>query len=282
LKTDFGGRKLSTSGVATRRIVAYAINDVLKGAPIVKTNARSFIDALYSEKPLLHHGETELSRPIDASETSLSPTQWNAIANRDMCHGIGIDLAEFLFRTVSNGWHTLETGAGLSTLIFVERGAWHVAITPNEEESVRIKRYAAEHNVEISRLTFVPLASENYLPTARYENLDCVLIDGKHAFPWPILDWFFTAPMLRRGGLLILDDIDLWPVKVLADFLASEKPRWTCVQQFDRSICFEKRTESVHDVTWHMQPLLSQEQQRYTIRRITTAIKRRLRSAFSS
>ncbi len=246
-------------------------------AAIVKRTPRTFVDTLYSEKPLLHHGETELSRPVDTSELFFNAKQWNAIANRDICHGIDTDLAEFLFRTVSEGWHTLETGSGLSTLIFLERGAWHVAITPNAEESVRIKRWAVEHNVDVSRLTFVPLSSENHLPTARYENLDCVLIDGKHAFPWPILDWFFTARMLRRGGLMILDDIDLWPVGLMADFLASEKSRWECVQRFDRSICFEKRTESVDEVAWHMQPLLWKHQQRYTLRRIALALKRRLR-----
>ena len=246
----------------------------------MKTSTRTFIDILYSERPLLHHGETELSRPIDASELLLNARQWNAIADQDICHGIDIDLAEFLFRRVSGGWHTLETGSGLSTLIFLERGAWHVAITPNAEESVQIKRWAVEHQVDASRLTFVPLASENHLPNAHYENLDCVLIDGKHAFPWPILDWFFTARMLRRGGLMILDDIDLWPVRLLADFLASEKPRWECVQKFDRSICFEKRTESVDDVAWHMQPLLYKDQQHYSFRRIKAALKRKLRSRF--
>ena len=243
----------------------------------MKTSARSFIDILYSEKPLLHHGETELSRPIDASELLLNAKQWNAIADRDICHGIDVDLAQFLFRTVASGWHTLETGSGLSTLIFLERGAWHVAITPNAEESVRIQRWAAEHGVDTSRLTFVALASEQHLPHAQYESLDCVLIDGKHAFPWPILDWFFAARMLRRGGLMILDDIDLWPVRVLADFLLSDKPRWECVEKFDRSMCFRKLTESVEDVAWHMQPLLYKAQQRYSFRRIKAALKRRLR-----
>ena len=246
----------------------------------VKASRPNVIDLLYSEKPLLHHGETELFRPVDASELLLDAKQWNAIANRDICHGIDVDLAEFLFGTVSDGWHTLETGSGLSTLIFLERGAWHVAITPNAEELGRIKHWAAAHQVDASRLTFVPLASENHLPTAHYENLDCVLIDGKHAFPWPIVDWFFTAPMLRRGGLMVLDDVHLWPVKLLADFLASEKLRWACVQNFDRSVCFEKRTESVGDVAWHMQPLLYKHQQRYSFRRIKEALNRRLRSRF--
>ena len=242
----------------------------------MKPDTRTFIETLYSEMPLLHHGETELSRPVDASELLLNSRQWNAIANRDICHGIDIALADYLFRTVASGWHTLETGSGLSTLIFLERVAWHVAVTPNAEEGVRIKRWAIEHHLDIERLTFAPLPSEDHLPIAHYQNLDCVLVDGKHAFPWPILDWFFTARMLRRGGFMILDDIDLWPVRQLADFLESDEPRWGCVQKFDRSICFEKRTESIDDVAWHMQPLLWKHQQRYTFRRIKAAVKRRL------
>ncbi len=246
----------------------------------MKTSTHTFVDTLFSRKPLLHHGETELSGPIDTSQLLLDSQQWNAIANRDVCHGIDIDLADFLFRTVCDGWHTLETGSGLSTLIFLKRGAWHVAITPNEEESVRIKLWAGEHDVDVSRLTFVPQPSENHLPTAHYENLDCVLIDGKHAFPWPVLDWFFTARMLRRGGLMILDDTDLWPVGLLAEFLDSEKSRWKCVGKFNRSMCFEKRTESVEDVAWHMQPLSLKHQQRYSLQRIKAALKRRLRARF--
>jgi len=191
------------------------------------------------------------------------------------CHGICRDLAKFLDETVQEGWQTLETGSGLSTLIFARRGAWHTAVTPNAGEFDEIKDWAVGHEIDLSRLTFIPTASEDYLPTCRRKDLDCVLLDGKHAFPWPILDWFFTARQLHRGGLMILDDVPMAPVRMLVDFLSSESPRWQLVQRLERSACFQKCTDSIEDIAWHMQPFVARQQR--SLRQTLLAVKRRLR-----
>jgi hypothetical protein len=48
--------------------------------------------------------------------------------------------------------------------------------------------------------------------------LDIVLIDGAHAFPFPFLDWYFTASALKAGGLLVIDDVQIATGTILADF----------------------------------------------------------------
>jgi hypothetical protein len=243
----------------------------------VVRNTSSFIESLYADKPSLHRGETEVSRPIVRSESFLKDRAWNAVPwSSHACHGLSRDVAEFLDKTISDGWQTLETGSGLSTLIFARGGAWHTAITPNSEEFVKIKDWAHAHGIDLTRLTCIPMASEDYLPTCPRKELDCVFIDGKHAFPWPILDWFFAARQLRRGGLLILDDIDMAPVRLLVDFLSSEAPRWQLVQRFDRSVCFRKNTDSIEDVAWHMQLFVARSQRR-TFRQVLLGAKRRLK-----
>jgi hypothetical protein len=96
------------------------------------------------------------------------------------------------------------------------------------------------------------------LPRCEAEDLDLVLIDGKHAFPWPIIDWFFTADKLkRRNGIVVLDDLQMSSVSMLGDFLR-EDPRWRLVQSLGRrALIVEKIAESIHDVAWRMQPYIT-------------------------
>jgi hypothetical protein len=56
--------------------------------------------------------------------------------------------------------------------------------------------------------------------------LDIVFIDGMHAFPWPILDWYSTADHLKVGGLMIIDHTQLPSVGILSEFLRVDSPRW--------------------------------------------------------
>ena len=240
----------------------------------------NFVDQLYSDLPRVHRGETEMSRAVSRSESALDDAMWNSIPwNSTACYGVSRDLAEFLNEVVETGWHTAETGSGASTLIFAHRGARHTAVTPNREEATTLVSWAGDHGLDISRTTFVCKASEEYLPGCDLEDLDCVLLDGKHAFPWPIIDWFFTASRLKRGGLMILDDIDMASVGILVEFLRAETTRWELVKKFERSICFRKCVDSIDDVSWHMQPFVARHLRRQRprgLKRIMLGIKRRL------
>ncbi|MEK7661299.1 MAG: hypothetical protein AAB680_04595, partial [Pseudomonadota bacterium] len=95
--------------------------------------------------------------------------------------------------------------------------------------------------IDTSNVTFYNEFSQNILPKiAGHENLDVVLIDGGHGFPIPAVDWLYTAPMLKIGGKLLIDDVDLWTGKMLVDLMRGE-PEWRLISIVrGRTAIFEK------------------------------------------
>lgn len=148
---------------------------------------------------------------------------------------------------------TLETGCGLSTLVFVLRGDEHVCITPYVDESNRVLEYCTERGLDASRVTFEIERSEIVLPTLEASPFDLVLLDGSHAFPNVFVDYFYSASMLSVGGTLIVDDVHLWTGKILRDFLCTE-PEWEILEEWDgRTAAFRKLAE-LESRDWFDQP----------------------------
>lgn len=220
--------------------------------------SRDLLTKILSEAPKFHHGDTETRQRISRENSSLRGSTLQSISEDSAaCYGIHPDLAYFLFDSVSEKSQTLETGSGISSLAFALRGSRHIAVTPSTDEVANIRRYAACNQISLDRVEFVIEPSDRFLPRCEATDLDLVLIDGKHAFPWPILDWFFTADKLKVGGLVILDDLQMSSVSLLGDF-PSEDPRWRCVRQFGRrTLVMKKVSGPIHDVSWHMQPYIT-------------------------
>jgi hypothetical protein len=150
------------------------------------------------------------------------------------------DMLRLLDRYVGPDSRTLETGAGVTTVLFAMKGAQHTCIVPFAQEVETIKAYCASKHIPLGRTEFVVDKSETVLPTAKLQPLDLVLIDGAHGFPVPLIDWYFTADHLKVGGHLILDDTHLWSVNILKQFLQDE-PEWRLVQDMrPRNAVFEK------------------------------------------
>ena len=213
------------------------------------------LDQVISEKPSFHAAETEVERSFQPSESLLSAREAREVASAGLtCYGVGEDVLRFIADHVNETSRTLETGAGCSTLVFAIQGAHHTAVTPSAAEIDRIKEYAEAKGIELEGVRFVPQASEHYLPVCDEGELDMVLLDGKHAFPWPIVDWFFTADRLKRGGLMLLDDAQHRSVSLVAEFLTTD-PGWEQVGDFSgKTLVFKKVRDNVLDVAWHMQP----------------------------
>lgn len=187
---------------------------------------------LSAEKPNLHHLDSD-------------PQNWR----------IRRDVLEWMAVNVEPGWRTLETGCGYSSIVLAACGAEHTVISPSASEHERIRAWCGEHGIPTGALTFVAAPSEVALPGLEGGDLDMVLVDGCHGFPWPFLDWFYTAEKLRVGGRLIVDDTDLRTGDVLRSFLCSEKERWAHLKDFKRTSLFEKISEDVlKGAEWTTQP----------------------------
>ena len=136
---------------------------------------------------------------------------------------VSAETLRFLEAHVTEGCHTLETGAGLSTVMFAALGAHHLCICPSADEAARIKQFCEDEGISTERLAFNIDFSENVLPNLQTEPLDVVLIDGGHGFPMPAIDWYYTAGKLKQGGIVIIDDTHLWSCGMLVDFLKKDR-----------------------------------------------------------
>src|SRR6478735_4264558 len=137
--------------------------------------------------------------------------------------GLAWESLAFIERTVRPGMATLETGAGASTIVFTASGAEHEAVTPSEEEADRILAECERRGISTEKLTFRIGSSADVLRDWEPRELDLVLVDGAHAFPYPTLDWWYLAPHLKLGGLMLLDDAYMPPVAAVVDHVRDSK-----------------------------------------------------------
>jgi hypothetical protein len=89
--------------------------------------------------------------------------------------------------------------AALTTHLFID-----------EREEVRLREWAAAHDIDLGYTTFVLGPSDESLRVLPPDPVDLFMIDGGHGYPLPQLDWFYGAGRLKAGGILVLDDIHLW------------------------------------------------------------------------
>jgi predicted O-methyltransferase YrrM len=163
-------------------------------------------------------------------------------------------MLEFVEANTPTGGHTLETGAGYSTVVFAIVGANHIAIQPDERQVRAIRSFCEEHHVNLDQVSFEVGPSERVLPSLHCAPLDLALIDGLHGFPAPLIDWAYIAPLLRVGGYLIVDDTDIWTGRLLRDFLIAE-PDWQLETELPpRAAVFQKTDSRAGMKDWPSQP----------------------------
>ena len=160
----------------------------------------------------------------------------------------------FIYENINNECNTLETGCGLSTVVFALTGSRHTVIAPAPSEFEITKTYCRERGIPTDQIDFIAEPSQKVLPALETPPLDLVLIDGGHGFPTPYVDWFYTAGKLKNGGYLIVDDVWLWSCQILRDFL-SEQPEWEFVAEFaGRTTIFRKLENGSEWLEWTDQP----------------------------
>jgi len=167
-------------------------------------------------------------------------------------------ILDFIDGYVNQRSRTLETGSGLSTVLFALKGGSHLCITPSQVEVDRIQDYCKRHCVSLQNVSFRVDFSQNVLPEFGGDELDLVLIDGGHGFPTPFMDWYFISSRLTIGGILIIDDTHLWTGRVLKEFLLAE-PEWKLIEPFaDETAIFMKERSYHPSKEWIDQPYVVQ------------------------
>src|ERR671936_822015 len=157
----------------------------------------------------------------------------------------------WLEENVSAGMATLETGSGSSTIVFAAAGAEHEAVTPDAAEEERIRGECERRGIDSSSVRFRIGPSHEVLPKLEPRPLDLVLLDGAHGFPYPVLDWWYVAPHVRVGGVVLLDDAYMPPVRVLVDALR-EMPGWEVAGVVSpRTVAIRKVAEGLPPFDWH-------------------------------
>jgi hypothetical protein len=190
------------------------------------------VDELLAHPPILH------------ADRSGRPVSWGASSR----------LLRYLDSFLQEGQVTLETGAGLSTIVFAINRCHHTAIVPDIAQVEKIKEWCDGNNVATDRLNFIIDTSQNVLPGLDpTPSLDVCLIDGAHGFPLPFLDWFYIGQRLRLGGVVIVDDVQIWTGRVLHQFLLDESS-WV-VDRFEPFEFFAaRRTVAIEANEWTEQP----------------------------
>jgi hypothetical protein len=171
----------------------------------------------------------------------------------DAYFGLAWPALEWLEQTLRPDMTTLETGSGASSIVFAAAGSAHTVISPAADEHERIRAWCAENGISTARVEFLAASSDTALAGSWTPDvLDLVLVDGAHLFPFPVLDWFFTARRLRVGGRMVLDDAFLPSVNMVVRFLRSSQS-WDFEGALSyRTVCFRKIDDDIgYDALGH-------------------------------
>ena len=168
----------------------------------------------------------------------------------------------FIDQNVDRSSRTLETGAGISTVLFAMKEANHTCVVPDPELVGRITDYCQRKLIPFEKINFQIGKSEKILPALQADELDLLLIDGQHAFPTPFIDWYYTADKLRVGGIVMIDDTQLWTGQVLKNFLL-EETEWRLIEEFSaRTAIFKKEKATNNEKWWGQQPYVVRKSRR--------------------
>lgn len=149
------------------------------------------------------------------------PTQW---------HGAGTFKAEALERLLDRAGrldirHSVETGTGKTTLLLSHLSAHHTVFAKDDAgdgDSLQVVRESSLLRRE--QVEFVIGPTQRTLPNYEFKNeLQLVLMDGPHGYPFPDLEYYFLYPHVCEGGLLIVDDINIPTIFNLFTFLRDDQ-----------------------------------------------------------
>ena len=162
------------------------------------------------------------------------------------------DCLDFLGATLRPGSRTLETGCGATTIVFAAAGTAHTAVFLDESEGLAVQEWCRDHGFSTAGVSFHPGSSSETLPQLEIGDLDLVMVDGCHGFPFPQLDWYYAASHLVDGGVLVVDDTHLAAPYELRRYLERD-PRWTRIHVGTQWVAFRRVGSGSLDEEWTSQ-----------------------------
>jgi hypothetical protein len=160
--------------------------------------------------------------------------------------GLNTQLGQVFIDELSkmNAPHIIETGAGNSTLLFLMLGCTVTSIAPDDTLGDGIRKQAETRGLDTGRLTYICERSERALPDLALNaktRCQAAYIDGNHGWPAVMVDFCYMNMMLDAGGLLFLDDIQMYTVAQLV-LLLKGQPGWEFVSRVQKMATFRKTT----------------------------------------
>jgi len=156
------------------------------------TGFGSTLDAILRIAPNLHGSGT-------FSEQSLRALAGHASARKIRC--------------------SVETGSGASTLLLSQIADWHItfSIDSGSGSLENVKRSPLFRSESV---TIVEGPTQLTLPRYQFtEMVQFALIDGPHGYPFPDLEYYYLYPHVERGGMLVVDDLQIRTIHNLFEFL---------------------------------------------------------------
>lgn len=162
---------------------------------------------LAAELPQLVAKLTVLSRSLHAAGT-FSEEALRALARHATAHPIR---------------HSVETGAGISTLLLSQLSGDHLVFAVDGENG-SVNNTFAHPLMRRERVRFVDGCTQITLPEHRFNHpIDFALIDGPHAWPFPDLEYFYLYPHIPCGGTLVVDDIQIRSIRNMFEVLKVDR-----------------------------------------------------------
>lgn len=187
------------------------------------------------------------------------PPKVNEIGNNKLVSWfLPRQVLDFIDANVNEHSNTLETGCGLSTIVFAMRGSSHICITPSQGEMDRVREYCQRSGIP-QRIDFQLGMSTDVFPKLTPVELDLALIDGGHGFPTVFMDWYYAASWLKIGGILIIDDLQIWTGHVLKEFLLAEAEWELVLLAHNKTAIFMKTKSCSPWNDFYSQPYVQQQ-----------------------
>jgi predicted O-methyltransferase YrrM len=184
------------------------------------------------------------------------PPAWNTGGfDRDMFEAIH----KFMIQKLPQNPRIIETGCGNSTIFFLFHNPSRlISIDPWQEVYDRILAYCEKQQIDRSPLDILVVKSETVLPKLAEQepsSFDVALIDGNHGWPGVMVDFCYMLTLLKPGGFLIVDDINLYSIGELTRLL-EEQPEFSMQLDLRKTRIYRKEFNEVSMPEWFAQPYI--------------------------